>query len=56
MSEFSNKLQALREAKGWSKTYVSKQLGLKPRVIQIMNMGQENPTFRFLRILPNCIT
>ena len=30
MSEFSNKLQALREAKGWSKTYVSKKLGLKP--------------------------
>lgn len=28
MSKFSDKLQALREEKGWSKTYVSKMIGL----------------------------
>ena len=28
MSKFSDKLQALREDKGWSKTYVAKMIGL----------------------------
>ena len=48
MSEFSNKLQALREAKGWSKTYVSKKLGLKPQRYSNYEYGTREPDFQIL--------
>lgn len=48
MSKFSNKLQALRESKGWSKTYVSKQLGLKPQRYSNYEYGTREPDFQIL--------
>lgn len=48
MTEFSNKLQALREAHGWSKTYVSKQLNLKLQRYSNYEYGTREPDFEIL--------
>ena len=46
MSEFSNRLQALREEKGWSKTYVANKLGLaRMQVYANYEYGTREPDF-----------
>ena len=48
MSIFSNRLQALRESKGWSKTYVSNKLKLKPQRYSNYEYGTREPDFGIL--------
>lgn len=48
MSIFSNRLQALRESKGWSKTYVSNKLKLKPQRYSNYEYGTREPDFDIL--------
>lgn len=46
MSEFSTRLQALREEKGWSKTYVANKLGLtRMQVYANYEYGTREPDF-----------
>lgn len=54
MSEFSNKLTALREDKGWSKTYVAKQLGI-PTMQTYANWeyGRTEPDFKTVTKIAN---
>ena len=54
MSEFSTRLQALREEKGWSKTYVANKLGLaRMQVYANYEYGTREPDFDTVKKLAN---
>ena len=54
MSKFSDKLQALREEKGWSKTYVSKMIGLSNmQTYANWEYGRTEPDFQMTSKLAN---
>lgn len=54
MSEFSNRLQRLREDRGWSKTYVAKAIGLKSmQTYANWEYGRTEPDFSMLSKIAN---
>lgn len=54
MSEFSNRLEKLREDKGWSKTYVAKAIGLKSmQTYANWEYGRTEPDFNMLSKIAN---
>lgn len=49
MSKFSSRLTSLREARGWSKTYVAKTVGLKSmQTYANWEYGRTEPDFHIL--------
>lgn len=54
MSDFSTRLSALREQKGWSKTYVAKQIGLTSmQTYANYEYGRREPDFETTKKLAN---
>ena len=54
MSDFSNRLEKLREDKGWSKTYVAKTIGLKSmQTYANWEYGRTEPDFSMLSKIAN---
>lgn len=54
MSDFSERLTALRENKGWSKTYVAKLIGLKSmQTYANWEYGRTEPDFEMLSKIAN---
>lgn len=54
MSEFSSKLTALREDRGWSKTYVAKQLGISTmQTYANWEYGRTEPDFKTVAKIAN---
>lgn len=57
MSDFSTRLSALREQKGWSKTYVAKQIGLTSmQTYANYEYGRREPDFETTKKLANLFT
>ncbi|WP_165844314.1 helix-turn-helix domain-containing protein [Limosilactobacillus fermentum] len=54
MSDFSKRLSALREQKGWTKTYVAKQIGLTSmQTYANYEYGRREPDFETTKKLAN---
>lgn len=54
MSDFGKRLTALREEKGWSKTYVAKELGLSSmQTYANYEYGRREPDFEMLTKIAN---
>lgn len=54
MSQFSDRLQALRENKGWSKTYVAKTIGLSNmQTYANWEYGRTEPDFEMIGKIAN---
>lgn len=48
MSKFSQRLAALRESRGWTKTYLAKRLGVKMQTYANYEYGRREPDFETL--------
>ncbi|ETA73247.1 helix-turn-helix domain-containing protein [Ligilactobacillus equi] len=53
MNNFENKIQALRENKGWSKTYVANRIGIKMQTYANYEYGRRQPDFETLSKIAN---
>ncbi|MCZ3746523.1 helix-turn-helix domain-containing protein [Limosilactobacillus vaginalis] len=53
MSGFSNRLQILRDSKGWTKTYVAKHLGIKMQTYANYEYGLHEPDLDLAKNIAN---